>query len=60
MNLAILFAAPVTAIPVFIRFGRYRAVISTCPSGASGPILQAMIMAILLWVVLIFLAELGA
>ncbi|HEY9010876.1 MAG TPA: nucleoside-diphosphate sugar epimerase/dehydratase [Devosia sp.] len=49
--------APIVAIPVFIRFGLYRAVIRYLPERALWTILQAMFVATLLWVFLLFLAE---
>src|SRR5690606_25463262 len=45
------------AIPVFIRFGLYRAVIRYLPERALWTIVQAMAVATLLWVFLLFLAE---
>lgn len=53
----IMLAAPVIAIPVFIRMGLYRSVIRYLPERALWTILQAMTIATLCWVVLIFLAE---
>ncbi len=49
--------APIVAIPVFIRFGLYRAVIRYLPERALWTIVQAMAVATLLWVFLLFLAE---
>ena len=49
--------APIVAIPVFIRFGLYRAVIRYLPDRALWTIVQAMAVATLLWVFLLFLAE---
>lgn len=50
-------SAPIVAIPVFVRFGLYRAVIRYLPERALWTILQAMAVATLLWVFLLFLAE---
>ena len=49
--------APLVAIPVFLRFGLYRAVIRYLPERALWTILQAMAVTTLLWVFLLFLAE---
>ncbi|RYE84114.1 MAG: polysaccharide biosynthesis protein, partial [Hyphomicrobiales bacterium] len=49
--------APLVAIPVFIRFGLYRAVIRYLPERALWTIVQAMAVTTLLWVFLLFLAE---
>ena len=49
--------APIVAIPVFVRFGLYRAVIRYLPERALWTIVQAMAVATLLWVFLLFLAE---
>jgi FlaA1/EpsC-like NDP-sugar epimerase len=50
-------SGPIVAIPVFLRFGLYRAVIRYLPERALWTILQAMFVATLLWVFLLFLAE---
>ncbi|MGN6487868.1 MAG: polysaccharide biosynthesis protein [Devosia sp.] len=50
-------AAPVIAIPVFIRLGLYRAVIRYLPERAVVTIIQAMAVATLLWVVALYFAE---
>ncbi len=50
-------SAPTVAIPVFLRFGLYRAVIRYLPERALWTILQAMVVSTLLWVFLLFLAE---
>ena len=49
--------APAMALPVFLRFGLYRAVIRFLPERAIWTILQAMVLATLLWLALLFLAE---
>ncbi len=51
--------APVVALPVFLRFGLYRAVIRYLPERAIWTILQAMVLATLTWLALIFLAEIS-
>ncbi|ODT65269.1 MAG: capsular biosynthesis protein [Pelagibacterium sp. SCN 63-23] len=56
---AIIFAAPIVAIPIFIRMGLYRAVVRYLPERAMWTILQAMLMSIVAWVVLIFLSEMA-
>jgi FlaA1/EpsC-like NDP-sugar epimerase len=50
-------SAPIVAIPVFVRFGLYRAVIRYLPERALWTILSAMFVATLIWVFLLFLAE---
>ncbi len=50
--------APVLAIPVFIRFGLYRAIIRYLAERAIWPIFQATAIAALFWVALVFLTEL--
>jgi FlaA1/EpsC-like NDP-sugar epimerase len=52
-------AAPLVAIPVFIRMGLYRAVIRYLPERAIWTMLQAMTFAALGWVALVFLAEMA-
>ncbi|MFD1198848.1 polysaccharide biosynthesis protein [Brucella gallinifaecis] len=49
--------APVLAIPVFIRFGLYRAIIRYLAERAIWPIFQATAIAALFWVGLVFLME---
>lgn len=49
--------APLIALPVFLRFGLYRAVIRYLPERAIWTILQAMGVATLLWVFVLFIAE---
>ncbi len=50
--------APATAIPIFIRMGLYRAVIRYLPERAFWTIVQAMTLATLTWVALIYLSML--
>ncbi len=50
-------AAPVVAIPIFIRMGLYRAVIRYLPERAIWTMLQAMTLAAFVWVFVVFLAE---
>ncbi|WP_105985233.1 MULTISPECIES: nucleoside-diphosphate sugar epimerase/dehydratase [unclassified Brucella] len=60
-NLAQLFLiliAPLLAIPVFIRFGLYRAIIRYLAERAIWSIFQATAVAALFWVALVFLMEL--
>ena len=54
---AIIATAPIVAIPIFVRFGLYRAVIRYLPERALWTILQATSLATVCWVVLIFLSE---
>ena len=54
----LIFIAPVLAIPVFIRFGLYRAIIRYLAERAIWPIFQAAAIAALFWVALVFLMEL--
>lgn len=56
-QLLIMACAPVIALPVFLRFGLYRAVIRYLPERAIWTILQAMGLATLLWVFVLFIAE---
>jgi FlaA1/EpsC-like NDP-sugar epimerase len=49
--------APLIALPVFVRFGLYRAVIRYLPERAIWTITQAMFIATLLWVFVLFIAE---
>ncbi|HEV7277761.1 MAG TPA: nucleoside-diphosphate sugar epimerase/dehydratase [Devosiaceae bacterium] len=56
-QLLLMAAAPAVALPVFLRFGLYRAVIRYLPERAIWTILQAMVLATLLWVFVLFLAE---
>lgn len=50
-------AAPLIAIPVFVRLGLYRAVIRYLPERAFITVIQAMTLATLLWVVALYFAE---
>lgn len=51
--------APIVAIPIFIRFGLYRAVIRYLPERAFWQILQATTLAAIGWIVLVFLSEMS-
>lgn len=51
--------APLVAIPIFVRFGLYRAVIRYLPERALWQILQATTLAAIGWVVLVFLSEMS-
>lgn len=55
----IIATAPLVAIPIFVRFGLYRAVIRYLPERALWQILQATTLAAIGWVVLVFLSELS-
>ena len=52
-------AAPIVAIPIFVRFGLYRSVIRYLPERAIWTLLQAMSLAALGWVGLLFLTEMA-
>ncbi|MET3900807.1 FlaA1/EpsC-like NDP-sugar epimerase [Devosia sp. UYZn731] len=52
-------SAPVIAIPIFIRAGLYRAIIRFLPVQALWTILQAMSIAVVCWVVVVFLSEMA-
>lgn len=56
---AIVFSAPIVAIPIFIRLGLYRAVVRYLPERAMWTMLQAMLLATIVWVVLVFLSEMA-
>ena len=53
----VVLSAPVIAIPIFVRLGLYRAVIRYLPERALWTILQAMTIATVCWVVLVFLID---
>jgi FlaA1/EpsC-like NDP-sugar epimerase len=57
-QLGLMLLAPVCAIPVFIKMGLYRAVIRYLPDRAIWTILRAVSLATLIWVLVLFLAEL--
>lgn len=56
-HLLLMLLAPLLAVPVFVRLGLYRAVIRYLPERALWTIIQAMMLATLLWVFALFLAE---
>lgn len=56
-QILLMLAAPLVAVPVFIRYGLYRAVIRYLPEKAIWSIFQATAVASLLWVALVFLTE---
>lgn len=51
--------AVVVAIPVFIRLGLYRSVIRYLPEAAIWTVVQAMMIATMCWVIIIFLLEMA-
>jgi FlaA1/EpsC-like NDP-sugar epimerase len=53
----LMLAAPVLAVPVFLRFGLYRAIIRYLPERAIWQIFQATTASALFWVALVFLTE---
>lgn len=58
-QLVLMLLAPLIAMPVFVRFGLYRAVIRYLPERAIWTILRAMSLATVLWVVVLLLAEIA-
>jgi FlaA1/EpsC-like NDP-sugar epimerase len=56
---AVMLSAPLIALPVFVRLGLYRAVIRYLPERALWTIIQAMTIATVAWVVLVFLSEMA-
>jgi len=57
-QLFLIIIAPILTVPVFIRFGLYRAIIRYLAERAIWPIFQATAVAALFWVALVFLMEL--
>lgn len=57
-QLFLIVIAPMLTVPVFIRFGLYRAIIRYLAERAIWPIFQATAVAALFWVALVFLMEL--
>lgn len=55
----VILTAPLVSIPIFIRFGLYRAVIRYLPERALWTIVQAITLATICWVMLVFLSELA-
>lgn len=51
--------APLVAIPIFVRLGLYRSVIRYLPEAAIWTIIQAMVIATVSWVIIIFLMEMA-
>lgn len=51
--------APIVAIPVFVRLGLYRSVIRYLPEAAIWTIIQAMVIATVSWIIIIFLMEMA-
>ncbi|HQZ13644.1 MAG TPA: nucleoside-diphosphate sugar epimerase/dehydratase [Devosia sp.] len=56
-QIALMVMAPLIAIPVFLRFGLYRAVIRYLPDRAMWTVFSAMALATLAWVFVLFIAE---
>lgn len=56
-ELVILVSGPLVAIPVFVRMGLYRAVVRYLPERAIWRMLQAVTLAVLLWVLLAFVSQ---
>lgn len=52
-------AAPIIAIPIFIRLGLYRAVLRYLPDTAIWTILRAMAAATMLWILVVFMLEMS-
>lgn len=57
-QLFLIIIAPLLTVPVFIRFGLYRAIIRYLAERAIWPIFQATAVAALFWVAVVFLMEL--
>ncbi|MBD8066019.1 polysaccharide biosynthesis protein [Devosia sp. PTR5] len=55
----VIVSAPLITIPVFIRLGLYRAIVRYLPERAMWTILRAMLLAVMVWVVLIFLSQIA-
>ncbi|MGU3574717.1 polysaccharide biosynthesis protein [Brucellaceae bacterium C25G] len=58
-QITLIIIIPFIAIPVFIKYGLYRAIIRYLPERAIWPIFQACSAVALLWVAIIFLTELN-
>ena len=56
---AAIFLAPVVAIPIFVRMGLYRSVIRYLPERAFWTIARAVVLAVVVWIGVIFLFELA-
>jgi FlaA1/EpsC-like NDP-sugar epimerase len=56
-QMALILAAPLIAVPIFVRLGLYRAVIRYLPERALWTIIQALSIATLIWVSLAFLTQ---
>ena len=56
---AAIFLAPVVAIPIFVRMGLYRSVIRYLPERAFWTIARAAVLAVVVWIGVIFLFELA-
>lgn len=56
-EVAIVLSAPLIAIPIFARMGLYRAVVRYLPERAIWKMLQAVTLAVLVWVLMAFLSE---
>ncbi|MCB9992909.1 MAG: polysaccharide biosynthesis protein [Hyphomicrobiaceae bacterium] len=54
-QLVVMLLAPMTALPVFIRMGLYRAVIRYLPERAVWTIVQATFLATLIWMAIVYL-----
>lgn len=52
-------SAPAVALPIFVRMGLYRAVIRYLPERALWTMVRATTLAALVWVILVFVAELS-
>lgn len=59
LKLALMFAAPLIAIPVFISLGLYRSVVRYLPDSAVWTIASATTVSTLLWVALIFVFQIS-
>lgn len=56
-QIMLMISAPLIALPIFIRFGLYRAVIRYLPDKAIWTMIQAVTIAVIVWVCLAFLTQ---
>lgn len=56
-QLLFMIAAPLVALPIFIRLGLYRAVIRYLPDRAVWTMIQAVSLSVLVWICLVFLTR---
>ncbi|MET3649697.1 FlaA1/EpsC-like NDP-sugar epimerase [Phyllobacterium ifriqiyense] len=56
-QIMLMISAPLIALPIFIRFGLYRAVIRYLPDKAIWTMIQAVTISVIIWVCLAFLTQ---